>query len=539
VSELLQSQLLQPLNVTPIQPHLSESNLFVISGGGPSDLSFNEFNPLFNRNRLAVQTNFIGGSHDTFGEEVVASGIYNKASFSVGQYYYSTDGFRENNDLRDNIFNAFLQYNLFPSTSIQGEYRYRNIKNGDLQLRFFKDDFLPNLREEDKTNFARLGFHHVFAPGSDLIGNFQYQGRDGGQGLEPVPGIVRIDTHTDEHAYGAELQYLFRSRYINFVSGGGYFDVDSTDRITTQIFLPPPFGDTSLETFNGDVKHTNLYLYSYINFPKNVTFTLGGSGDFFNAADPLTKDKNQFNPKFGVTWNPFPDTTLRGAVFRALKRTLITDQTLEPTQVAGFNQFFDEANTTDSWRYGAAIDQKFTKGLYGGAEFTYRGLKVPYNVTTLGVSTLEEADWREKIFRAYLFWTPHKWLALSAEYRLEQFERSEGFAEGAETVTTNYFPIGISFFHPSGLSATLKGTYINQHGFFERQLAIGTFEHGKDDFYLLDAAISYRLPKRLGFISVGAKNLLNKHFQYFDTDPKNPLIQPKSFFFARVTLAIP
>jgi hypothetical protein len=230
---------------------------------------------------------------------------------------------------------------------------------------------------------------------------------------------------------------------------------------------------------------------------------------------------------------------LRGAVFRALKRTLITDQTLEPTQVAGFNQFFDEANTTDSWRYGAAIDQKFTKGLYGGAEFTYRGLKVPYNVTTLGVSTLEEADWREKIFRAYLFWTPHKWLALSAEYRWEQFERSEGFAEGAETVTTNYFPIGISFFHPSGLSATLKGTYINQHGFFERQLAIGTFEHGKDDFYLLDAAISYRLPKRLGFISVGAKNLLNKHFQYFDTDPKNPLIQPKSFFFARVTLAIP
>ena len=240
VSELLQSQLLQPLNVTPIQPHLSESNLFVISGGGPSDLSFNEFNPLFNRNRLAVQTNFIGGSHGTFGEEVVASGIYNKASFSVGQYYYSTDGFRENNDLRDNIFNAFLQYNLFPSTSIQGEYRYRNIKNGDLQLRFFKDDFLPNLREEDKTNFARLGFHHVFAPGSDLIGNFQYQGRDGGQGLEPVPGIVRIDTHTDEHAYGTELQYLFRSRYINFVSGGGYFDVDSTDRITTQIFLPPP-----------------------------------------------------------------------------------------------------------------------------------------------------------------------------------------------------------------------------------------------------------------------------------------------------------
>src|SRR5919106_940320 len=41
VSELLQSQLLQPLNTTPIQPRLAESNLFLISAGGPGSLSFN------------------------------------------------------------------------------------------------------------------------------------------------------------------------------------------------------------------------------------------------------------------------------------------------------------------------------------------------------------------------------------------------------------------------------------------------------------------------------------------------------------------
>ena len=35
VSELLQSQLLQPINITPIQPRLAESNLFLISAGGP------------------------------------------------------------------------------------------------------------------------------------------------------------------------------------------------------------------------------------------------------------------------------------------------------------------------------------------------------------------------------------------------------------------------------------------------------------------------------------------------------------------------
>ncbi len=36
VSELLQSQLLQPINITPIQPALAERNLFLISAQGPA-----------------------------------------------------------------------------------------------------------------------------------------------------------------------------------------------------------------------------------------------------------------------------------------------------------------------------------------------------------------------------------------------------------------------------------------------------------------------------------------------------------------------
>ncbi len=39
VSELLQSQLLQPLNITPVQPRLAESNIFLFDWAGPGDLS--------------------------------------------------------------------------------------------------------------------------------------------------------------------------------------------------------------------------------------------------------------------------------------------------------------------------------------------------------------------------------------------------------------------------------------------------------------------------------------------------------------------
>jgi outer membrane receptor protein involved in Fe transport len=106
-------------------------------------------------------------------------------------------------------------------------------------------------------------------------------------------------------------------------------------------------------------------------------------------------------------------------------------------------------------------------------------------------------------------------------------------------VETYYVPLGINFFHPSGLSASLTGTYIHQDGHFEPAEAVRTFQEGQDSFWLLDTAIRYRFPKRYGFFTLGVANLTDKKFKYFDTDDKNPRIQPDRFFFANITLAIP
>ena len=111
VSELLQSQLLQPTNLTPIQPSLAESNLFLISSSGAANTSFNEFNPLFNRNRAAVQASGMVGENDTWGGEGIVSGIYEKLSMSAG-IHVSRPMARENNDQKDDIANAFAQLEL-------------------------------------------------------------------------------------------------------------------------------------------------------------------------------------------------------------------------------------------------------------------------------------------------------------------------------------------------------------------------------------------------------------------------------------------
>ncbi len=46
--------------------------------------------------------------------------------------------------------------------------------------------------------------------------------------------------------------------------------------------------------------------------------------------------------------------------------------------------------------YGGAIDQKFTESIYGGAEYTYRDLDVPFIDLEI-TPDLKTVNWDEKI----------------------------------------------------------------------------------------------------------------------------------------------
>ncbi len=83
---------------------------------------------------------------------------------------------------------------------------------------------------------------------------------------------------------------------------------------------------------------------------------------------------------------------------------------------------------------------------------------------------LREADWEEYLGRAYLYWTPHEWLALKAEYLYEDFEREEKLPDGIKDLRTHRVPLGINFFHPSGLSVGVTATYYDQKGTIERNV---------------------------------------------------------------------
>jgi tetratricopeptide (TPR) repeat protein len=551
VSELLQSQLLQPLNINPVQVSLAQKNLSILEGGGPSSPSFNEFNPLFLRNRLALQASGVAGSNDTFGEEVVQSGLWNRFSYSLGQFHFRTDGFRENNDQTQNIYNVFAQASLSHKTSVLAEYRAFDIDQGDLELDFLADDFFTNLRRKDKDKGGRIGVHHAFAPGSDLIGTVVYESYESNIQVKnqlPFPeGFVVDVTAADkivDHVANVELQQILRRGRYHLVAGAGYIHVNR-DMTLTVSQIPNPPQDPSVfppDVFqvssDSDIDHTNAYLYLHLRYPDSATWTVGGSVDFFRHSADVDeiKDRNQFNPKFGVTWIPRPGTTVRGAVFRVLRRTLpFTSQTIEPTQVAGFNQFYDDYAGTEAWTYGGAVDQKITDSLFAGLSYSQRDLEVPIFSTGLPA---QRYDWTERQGRGYVNWAPDPRLALSADYMYELQDR-----EGSQVkeVTTHMVPLSARFFHPSGVFATATGTYFDQSGQFFRIFqnpATATPESGSDQFWIFDASAGYRLPDRWGIVSVEGKNLFDQSFQYQDTDRFHPIIQPGRTVYFKVTLAL-
>ena len=108
----------------------------------------------------------------------------------------------------------------------------------------------------------------------------------------------------------------------------------------------------------------------------------------------------------------------------------------------------------------------------------------------------------------------------------------------SEAVDTWKVPVGANFFHPSGFGAMLVATYYDQKGEFE-SIRTGEVSPGSDRFWTVDAAISYRLPKRYGMVSLGVTNLFDRKFNYFDTDFQNPSILPDRVVRLQATVALP
>jgi lipoprotein NlpI len=542
VSELLQAQMLQDVNINPVQPSISETNLNLATRGGPTDAGFNEFTPLFERNDIQFNASGVGGNNDTFGGEGVVSALYDGLSISAGAYHYESDGFRTNNDINHDIYELYTQYAITPELNVQLEYRHRDTEFGDLAFDFDPDDFQRNLENDFDQDLARVGIRYSPGPHSDFLLSYIYTERDGSSRdvtPDPIFGDFVVDDQLDQTSNQVEAQYIFRTDRFNVLVGGAYSNVDIDESLNLTIggFS---VGDVQLPATIDDYRG---YVYANINIPDPVTWTVGLNYTDYNEDRDPSNHVSRVNPKAGVQWNITPDLQVRAAYIETVKPALAANRTLEPTEVAGFNQFFDEANATKSRRYGFGVDWQVTPDLAIGGEMTWRDIEEPFIDGDQG--RIVDVDTNERLHQAYLYWTPFDELAFRAGFAYDKFEREstdflsrQGFQDPLEVKTISV-PVGLTYFHPSGFFAAAGATFVDQD--VDR---LSQFENqGHDSFFVVDVGVGYRFPNRHGIASLQVQNLLDEgmefqddSFREFQEEPSVGPYFPDRTILGRVTL---
>lgn len=529
VDELYQAQLLQPLNVRPISPRLAESNLFILSRIGPTELTHSEFVPLVAENGLSFQGSAIAAGNGTHGEDIAVAGLHDKISYSLGRFDIATDGFRENNDLEQHVTNAFIEARPAADTSLQAELRHSVADKGDLRLLFDRANFSSLLRQHEDNDSLRLGFRTNVTSRSTILGSVIYELAN-----DTLSSSSLFSNLFDTSTYVVEIQNLRRGKRWRATVGARDFRQD----VSHSMHFGPL---TTMDSYG--TRHAELYGYASVNLTDSLQVLAGVSADSFRGQDV---SKQLVNPKVGLQWRATENTMIRAGAFRTLQGHQASKQNilprLEPAQLAGFSQFFFGAEGEESWRYGLAVDHRFSERLHSGADVSRRELSdIPFTTPLPdGTARYEFVDAKEDLLRAYAYWTPLSRLGVSAEYQLEDIDNhGRVLIDGYSRLTTRRLPLQISYFPSEHFRTGLTATHIDQQGYFSRGVLATsqTPQYGTDSFWYFDWSLAYRLPRRHGSVSLRIDNLLDEDFRFQDTDPEFTQIMPERMLSLRFTLS--
>ena len=537
-SEVLQTQLLQPQSLTPVLPSSAFTGLNIAPTALTGSSRLDQNDALLERNGLQVIASGFGGNQETLGDQLVVSGLAGPVSGSLGQFHYQTEGWRQNADLQHDLYDGFIQLEASPEISLQAEFRRRDTQNGDIAQNFDPNNFFPNNRNKERLDTARVGARASLAPGATLIGSFAHV-EDTIDSDQFIPGGLEVTQSSLQRGYLGEVQSLLEGSLGTAVLGAGNYEVSEDTAVQLIPFpgfvIPGPSGNFNRRQSNG---------YGYFNFPfpKPAIWTLGMS------YDDVSDEQSQFhstgwNPKIGLELQVSPFAKVRMAGFQTMKPALVASQTIEPTQVAGFDQFYDDPNGTKARRAGVGVDLNTGSRVFFGGEVTRRALQVPLLVgTTTFESELE--DRTEHEHRAYVSWMiTDRWVA-STGVRYDEFERNPiVVSQTPLSVRTRSIPLSLRYFDPRGFSAYATATRLIQDVDRDDATLAPGFGEGHAHFTLVDLGIAYRHPNRHFAVSLECLNCTDQQFTYQDDSFRTPTpetstisIVPVRTLFLKATL---
>ena len=536
-SELLQSQLLQDPNLQPIQPTLPFTDLDIVAENGPRRVGFNEFTPLFVRDGIHLDAAGTVGSYETRAGEAGVATLVGRTSVSASAFHYETDGFRDNFDLRHDIQNLFAQTLLAEGLSLQGEYRHRDTHSGDRRLQFDPDDFEDRKVDIDEQVY-RVGGRYSLSPAADLVLSYIHTDQDENDEVRFAPDDEALDhSHVDTNQL--EIQLLARVGQLRVILGAGRTVRDGDVR--TREITP----EETVEFTPADVEFSASGIYGQVGFnpTRSIDFTLRMGWDDVDLHDErLAKDTGAsgLTPGMAVAWLPVPGMTLRAAVARNIRAPYAAEQTLRPTQLAGFSQIYDEFEGVQTDQLDLGIEQSIGQNLTIGTNATWR--RLTRKLSGDENQDVKSSDVEDDRLLAFAYWSPTDRLAFAIEPTFEHFRAREQETSGDPVrVRTYAAPLTATWFDPAGWYATARATPLRQDIESPEEGELARFDNSG---VLIDLGIGYRFPARRGTVGLRIDNLLDSKLSFVDeslrTEPDgtigNPRFIPARTFLVAATI---
>jgi predicted Zn-dependent protease len=535
LSETLQARVYQPVGVNSFRPD---------SPGG--QVGFNEYTALFDRPRARGFVSGTYGYTDTgLGEYFPNCGAPCTDLFSIddsrnwsgdatGTFHmdrfaaavrvqkYKDDGFRINNDQDTTVYSAFVEGALSERDTLQFNGIVANRKTGDLPLRQTPLLISPQRIDTDELNLG-LAWHRRLSPALDFAISTIWNSTD------QTGTLLGTSLSSESKLTGPQLeaQAVYRQGRVSWIAGAGAFDGTFDANVNGK----------------GDEQFGSVYVYGKVGGLGPVELVGGFAVESVNSPigllpprdsnilqTDLDYKKTQASPKLGMTATFKSGTTVRASVFSRLASSIGRLQTLEPTQVSGFNQFFEDTGGTSSWNYGVGLDQVFLEKIFFGGSWMRRYRDVPEAVCPAPDpfsgcafqpgTTLANKQSTDDLAGGYVNALIGKRVAASVNYDLDRrrFDTTQISPIGLfqDYIRTERYRPQVRVFLPAGFFASAAATYYHQSvdQFDDLTSSVRTTERAK--FWTLDAAVGWRLPKRLGSISLEGTNLSDREFDFYD-----------------------
>jgi hypothetical protein len=242
-------------------------------------------------------------------------------------------------------------------------------------------------------------------------------------------------------------------------------------------------------------------------------------------------EQTEVSPKFGISVYLKSKTTLRAAAFYRLSPAIGRLQSLEPTQVAGFNQFFDDPGGTKSFSYGVGFDQEIIKQLFFGGSYLRRSRTIPEPYCGDGVwnpfsgcaftpaVTTWDRESHDDIVSSYFNATLGSRVTAGLEYTWSKsrFDFTQVTPTGLfeDFVDTQTLRPQVRFFLPFGLFGIASATHYDQQVDQFGDWSVPDRQQVDSDFWTVDAQLGWRLPDRYGSIVLEGRNLSDRRFNFY------------------------